>query len=491
MKTKTFTVLILAICVGFLLTRLPELGFDFTNNDAFRWHTRSQNFAKALKNGDFAQTYQRYHPGVTLMWLNSAVIFVTTNYQTLFTHTGDIKTLQNADYFPILDGISRGELVLVLLVLLLVQIFTLEKLFNKKVALFYGALVVVEPYMIGINRWFHLTSLEVFFGFTSLLLAFYWHKFTSQRALGFSAVFLALAILTKMTALITLPVLLVVFASKYAKTKKLAVPLLFAGITLVTIFVLFPALWVDPLGVYHQIYNHVFLAVTDNERAYMLPMYIQPIYYLVILALKLSPLTLLLFLFALAQLVRLHKTTDFYIKLSVLAFAWYYVLLSITEQKIDRYALALVPFVLVICAYTLADLSKKVQILFGILALLFIGFISWQYFPMYSAYYSPLFGGTRTALKLSVYENDGAYFSNAAFYLNTKGRDKNVYVPDNFEAFSSYYKGNAQRELDATTDYVVTSLDIDRLTFDGHGCSVLAKTFGNRELQVVAVYSCK
>jgi len=53
------------------------------------------------------------------MWINSIV------KQVAFTHqlktTGDPKTLENADYYSIIHGISKGALVIVLAVLLLLQ----------------------------------------------------------------------------------------------------------------------------------------------------------------------------------------------------------------------------------------------------------------------------------------------------------------------------------------------------------------------------------
>ncbi len=487
-RTK-YILIIVALSLLFLLPRIPKLGYDFTNTDAFRWHIRSENFLNAIRYKKLADTYQRYHPGVTMMWLNAAVILVTYKYQLTYTNTP--KSLQNADYFPILDGISKGAIVAVLLVMLIFQLILLSKIFNKKTALLYVFLICVEPYMIGINRWFHLTSLEVFFGFTSLLFLLYWHKYDKKMFMFVSAVFLGLAILTKTTTLMLVPILLVIFVSRFFKSHKregIQYAALYFLTTVAVIFLLFPALWVDPIGVYKQLYDAIFLAVTDNVRSEMLPVYMQPFYYLIILGFKLSPFTLIL---AIVSVVSLRKTKDFYLQVMALSFLWFYFCFSVTEKKIDRYVLAMFPYLLIICAYYLSGLQKRLQLVYVLMSLVFLGYVTYVYFPHYFAYYSPVFGGTRVANNIGVYENGGAYFAEAAFYLNTKGRDKSTYVPNSFESFSSYYKGHSQREFDTNTDYVVNSLDIDRKSFDGVYCNKIDKTFGSKDLQVVAVFSCK
>ena len=50
------------------LYRLPSLGYDFINNDAFHWKERGYEFGSALVSFDFAKTAVTYHPGVTLLW---------------------------------------------------------------------------------------------------------------------------------------------------------------------------------------------------------------------------------------------------------------------------------------------------------------------------------------------------------------------------------------------------------------------------------------
>src|SRR5690606_34726746 len=57
-----------------LLLWLPRgLALDrFVAVDERSWLTRSGNFYLALTQGDWHATFQRYHPGVTTMWLGMA-----------------------------------------------------------------------------------------------------------------------------------------------------------------------------------------------------------------------------------------------------------------------------------------------------------------------------------------------------------------------------------------------------------------------------------
>ena len=172
MPDKKYKLILLIVLFLFLIFRLPGLGKDISNSDAVRWHRRSEDFLNALKSGNFADTYQHYQPGVTLMWLDAFVNDVSFRYQ---IYKGlEPKTLENSTHYPVVHGISKSLLVLVLGALLFVQVFLVRKLFGNEISLVFGFFISVEPYLIGINRWFHLTSLETFFSFASFLFILNW-----------------------------------------------------------------------------------------------------------------------------------------------------------------------------------------------------------------------------------------------------------------------------------------------------------------------------
>lgn len=508
------------IIVLFLSVRLIGIKGDIVNTDAERWHRRSENFLEALKQNDFKQTYQRYHPGVTLMWFNSIVKYVSFKYQ--LTYTSNPLTLENADYFINIHAISKAFNIVMYSFLFLIQLFLIRKLFNDKVTLIYGSLLSIEPYFLAINRWFHQTSFEVFFAFISFLSILVWYKSNKYRYLILSSFTLAFSVLAKVTSLILLPVLGFVFLHKiyvlyfydssskdniikhiiHKITKLKSVDInnikliLLQGISflfllIIFIFMFFPALWIDPLFVWNQMYGSIFNAVTDNVRSDLLTGFTYYLYYFIIFVFKLSPITLVILLFA---LIKFRKTNDFNIFMIILGIFNYFIFLTITEQKIDRYFLIFIPFVILLVAVYLAKLSLKYLFNISIIIVLFTGFYLYKYYPVYSAYYSPLFGGTYNALRIGVYDNSGEYFTQAALFLNNLGRDKYTYVPNGFSSFNLLYKGNIQRDFTDKTDYIVTSFDMTRNTVKDikyTNCSKLIKEFGPRnDISILYVWEC-
>src|SRR5258708_32349125 len=97
------------IFVIFFALRLTGLGSDCSNSDSIRWYERSANFSNALKQFNFAETYQHYQPGVTLMWANSFVKELSGFYlKTFYPQKVAIYTLENTDWFVFYNKISVG-----------------------------------------------------------------------------------------------------------------------------------------------------------------------------------------------------------------------------------------------------------------------------------------------------------------------------------------------------------------------------------------------
>ena len=59
-----------------LVPRLLDLG-RFATPDEHLWLDRSANFYTALTHRDFASTYQKEHPGVTVMWAGTLGFLVS------------------------------------------------------------------------------------------------------------------------------------------------------------------------------------------------------------------------------------------------------------------------------------------------------------------------------------------------------------------------------------------------------------------------------
>lgn len=485
-RINTYKSLLIAISFMFITLRLSSIGFDQTNNDSIRWFVRSENFLQAIKDRNFSETYQKYHPGVTLMIVNSVFKQGFYFYQYNFTYTK--LDLFAWNIFPYLNLFSKLAVILVVFGSLLLQTSLIRKLWSEKTALFYFFFIAIEPYFIGINRWFHLTSFEVVFGFTSVLYILYWLKNRTFKNLAFSSVFLALAVLTKVTSVVLGPVILLALILDFLKNRQFKPTIYYFIFYITTIFVLFPALWVEPIQTSGKIVDSIFHAVGEDPRVYLLSPFLNKFFYIVVLPFKLSPIILFLFLLAIYNFKKIKSFELFTIVLVVIL---YLGSLSASDQKIDRYSLVFFQPIILISSVYLSTTSKRFQNIAVIFSLIFVVVISFIYNPQYSAYYNPLLGGTKSAIENGIYENGGTYFYDAAKLLNQLDPQKKVYVPNNIEAFSMFYNGKTLRDPQVSRDYVVVSLDIDRKSFNNLGCENLIQAFGPLDYKVVAIYSCR
>jgi hypothetical protein len=63
-------IFILTVFCYVILSTL-DLDKDVINPDGINWHNRSKAFATAILEKKFDETYQAYHPGITLMWISA------------------------------------------------------------------------------------------------------------------------------------------------------------------------------------------------------------------------------------------------------------------------------------------------------------------------------------------------------------------------------------------------------------------------------------
>lgn len=483
---------ILFLALLFFSFRLPGLGSDMANSDSIRWHRRSTNFLQAIKASEYKETYQQYHPGVTIMLSNALVKEAIFRYDLKTSEEPGLFTHENATYFPQIHKISKSFQEFIIFGLLLMQLYLLTRLFNLKVATLYGIIYSIEPYITGVDRWFHLTSLESNLTFLSVLAILYWRKNLKLKYLLLSAFFFALALLSKITALIALPVIFLVMlnARDCFPVKIFVRNILIFGFLTAFIFVLFfPAMWVAPLYVLSKIWNGAILGgVSDDVRFNPLPGIYSVFYYAVVIFIKSSPIV---FLLSLVSLFAKNKPKT--LKFILLYFLVYFVALSLSVKKIDRYVISLFPPLLLSISYYLSTLRLKK--LFTILILMFIFSFqaSFIYAPINSSYYSPLLGTNPIykAQSLGFYDNSGEYYADAARAMNLFSPNDGsiVWVPHNHESFNAYYFRSSTQSYTPEARYAVTSLDHFKEV--QQFCPDLIHSFGPAKEISVGIFSCE
>lgn len=503
-KIRGKSIALIGICFVYLLLRLSFVGDDMLNTDGSRWYRRSENFLTAVKEQDLASTYQHYQPGVSLMWLNSLTRQTTWSLQDLFKSPR--WSLENADDFVKINRVSVVALNLVLFLIFIYSLVLINKLYGERVRNLFGLFFATEPYIVGIDRWFHVTSLEVYFSFAAFLTFLVWFKRPTKlkspaKDLLFVGILVGISSLSKITGALTLVFVLLILLVKSVEKKPyslrnfLASALIIVSVSALTFFVLFPALWIAPVETIQKIISAVFGHISEDVRSTSYFGLKGLLFYPLIVILKTSPFLLLGGFVSLSMLlVRFSKTPrniKFLISPYFLFLLLYFVIFSVSDKKVDRYALVFFPVILLGVARIFSSLPRRFLEACCLVTFLGTFYMLLNNFPVVSSYYNPLLGGEKTALKLALYDNSGEYFAQSAMYLNSLARPV-VYVPNNNESFSYFYKGSTVISYEDGVSYYVASLDYDRTTpFSDARCPMLEKTFGPHfEPPVVYVYKC-
>lgn len=417
LQEKTEKILLIALfVVVFGLTRFLYLGPDEINPDGVNWHYRSQQFTVALKSGNFLNTYQHYHPGVTLMWISGVPIEV---YKQL---TG-VQTYNQYNFLTF-NFIAKASVVLVQLVLTLLILCLLPKIIGFYKAYLVVAVLSLEPFFLGNSRLYHMDVLLTLFMFLSLICLYLSFAKKSKLYAVLTGLFIALSFLTKSIGISILAFSLAYSLYQVTQNRKNLKYLnylgLILGTALVATFLLFPALWVKPIFVIQNIFSEsARVGVRDGHSQIILGEYTEnagPLFYPFVLVLKTSPFTIfgiLLFVFSfLVGIVKVKKRShavvnakSFLILLAVFYIS-YLIVMSVPSKKLDRYMLPEYPFMAFIAVYGYEKLLKYFKqrkfydSLVCALASVFLVLPIITFYPYYFTYTSPIFGTTENANKL-------------------------------------------------------------------------------------------
>ena len=317
----------LLVLILFLGLRTSDLGTDITNTDAIRWYKRSNNFLRAIREERWEDTFEHYQPGVSLMWANSITKHILQLNRARIGE-GPLE-LNHTKHYKIIHGYSKGVLITGLTMLLGYQMFLISNILNKKVAFGFGLLMAVSPFLIGIDRFFHLTSLETYLTFASFLTLLWWDKKLNDWLVILSGVLFGAALLTKTSALIFSPIALLILIKSEKPIKNI---FLMAVASSLTFILLFPALWFRFDFILRELIGGITGGIAaDIRKTGVFPL----LFYPIILIYKLSPLTLILIGAALINVKKLVQDKN--IRRIGLYFLIYLAALTASVKKIDRY----------------------------------------------------------------------------------------------------------------------------------------------------------
>lgn len=413
----------------FFVISLPGLYIDVINPDGINWHTRSYNFTEALLKEHYSDTLQAYHPGITLMWVSGPVLYSLGEY----LQSRGFK-LYSRDTFLIYDFTAKVCVITVSTILFFLSLFILKKIVNKQFLLLFAVLSIFEPFVLGQRRLYHLDYLTSHFIFVSFLSLYYcFFKSQKLKYLILGCFMFALALLTKSTAVIFLPIpfFMAVLSNFTFKKKLLLIPAIML-FTSVFIYAFLPALWMHPILKIHNVYSKISTGARDigylnkkemgfsgqrpnitldEEGGHHYAWY----YYFCSLAFRFSPFALALILASIIYLFMLvtkgviykikRKDLDYapdLLLLSLFSFliiTIFFVALTIATKKSERYGVIFFPFLFIIASSFLAKLEyiKIIAISLFLVLTLIPQYI--QIYPYFHSYGDPLFGGVKAKYK--------------------------------------------------------------------------------------------
>jgi hypothetical protein len=468
------------LAIVFFLALLPRLIYPVSQY--MIWYERSVRFWDALLAGNFAATYQQYHPGVTTMWVAGLGLQV---YKA--THGWSSDDL--LDPPPMMAGpqgepSQMGVAALSFLItgcIALVYIL-LDRLMDWPVAFSAGCLLALDPFYIAHSKLIHVDGLLASLMLVSALFLIVHLQEDKLAYLLLSGVFTGLAFLTKSPAAFLIPyaALLIVLhqfvCQRSAPGKALEARSwskrlweaarslgLWSLVATCIFFLLWPAMWVTPgktlsaVGLNAQMHTDlphpapVFFAgrIIDGDLG--------PLYYLASLAWKTTFISLPASFAAILFLLRQrkdgageHRRPLWY----VLIYAGGFLLMMMwADKKWSRYILPVFAALDLVAAWGLVQianvigsqgtLGKRTWIpaTFVAVALITQAATVLRHHPYYGTHHNLLLGGSRAAQHILHLGDQGEGLDLAARFLNDRPGAERIKVGAQ-HAVTDMLKGN-------------------------------------------------
>jgi hypothetical protein len=442
----------LALFVLALVPRLVGLEQHLTADDR-EWIRDASRFSAGVREGKLRETYQRIHPGITVLWL--AALSIGPERSTQFVRSAGRAQLVNVPTFVGAVFDARRALAWTTAGLTVVLAYLVWRLLGAGPAVLAGLLLAGEPFLVAHGRLFHADPLLGHLMAVAVLAALlYFNGRGGRRVLIGAGLAAGLALLTKAPAIFLFGFIPLLGLVQRARARprpagwflRLAADLLLWGLAAGAIFViLWPALWVDLPGTLARFLADVRLegeSARPNGNFFFgqaIEGDVGPLFYPVATLLRLSPITLtgllLLAGFGLRRLVgrRVSDPGRNQILALVAYVASFTLMMTISPKKNDRYLLPAFPILVVLGALGLYLLLRRVPRMWAHRRVAIAGIALAQaalvasVHPYPLSFFNPLLGGSQVARQV-VIVGWGEGTDQAAEYLSGKPDAQRIVV---------------------------------------------------------------
>ncbi|HEY0738195.1 MAG TPA: glycosyltransferase family 39 protein [Herpetosiphonaceae bacterium] len=474
---------LVALLLGLIafVPRALSLADFYTIDEAYHWQLRVRLFAAALADRNWAGTILTGHPGVTTTWLGGI-----GRWLSLQASVGEPSFSDGARYLAYL----RLPLVVVNSATVALGYLALRRLLNPWTALLAGLLWAASPFLIAHSRLLHVDALLTSFMTLSLLLLIIAIEATHEErrfrsrahfaALAGSGALAGLALLSKGPALACLPLaglFLLAFGPIPGIWPRLRWAigryLIWFGSAALTIFAVWPAMWVAPVEAIGRVISEVLVngGQPHHSGNYFLG---QPIgdpgwiFYPLVVLWRNTPVTLLGLL--LLPLALRERGCERRVLLILLLFAlWFGLALSAGAKKFDRYLLPIWPATEILAAAGLVAGARRIGRWLGrrgavprptlraalqaaglALVCLPLLLMDLAYHNYYLAYFNPLLGGGAAAQRVLLV-GWGEGLEEAGSWLGERPDVGNGPILSWISPTLMYFVPQQVRDLDAVT----------------------------------------
>jgi hypothetical protein len=520
-----------------LFPRLPGLNLFLTSDENTNIFFAGSDVITAFLHGDLGGTYWHFYPGVTMSWLDA--IGMAGQYLLDILTGVAVPSFTEYIYDDILSLVVANRLPYAILTAAAVPVTYLlaRKLLPERIALLGALFIAFDPFYLAHSRVAHGDApLAVFMTLSTLTFFIYLERVnerkhqrvvnnqlalitsTSSSYLIASAVFGGLAALTKapgqFMALFVVGMSFLYAGFEIWRIKNqishntqyviriilrwLTVIIIWGLVCLIVFILLWPSMWIDPLGTIRQMLEETFGKVEEGHLVYFLG---QPTlspgfwFYFYVIPFRLTPIVLMGSVLSLLMVIpglspnwqSSNHRTLFYLWLftfTLLLFG------NLSSKKQDRYLLPLFPFLSLLAAIgwvglfdlvchvlksqTCPEQSRRIEnlkstrvisrisnlLLFILLLFHFIPVLT--YYPYYLTYFNPLMGGPTRASGTTLM-GWGEGMEQVAAYLNTKPNAENLYVASTpSQTLLPYFAGTGENfytnDIAFRADYVVLYL---------------------------------
>jgi hypothetical protein len=505
-----------------LLPRLPGLNLFLISDENTNIFFAGSDVIAAFLHGDLRGTYWHFYPGVTMSWLDA--MGMAGQYFIDILTGQPVPAFTEYIYSDILSLVVANRLPYAILTAAAVPATYLlaRKLLPERMALLGALFIAFAPFYLAHSRVAHGDApLAVFMLLSTLTFFIYLERvneatprslprFLLDPYLIFSAIFGSLAALTKapgpFMALFVVGMSFLYVGFEIWRVRNqisrhtpyvariilrwLSVILIWGLVSLIFFILLWPSMWVDPLGTIRQMLDETFGKVEEGHLVYFFG---QPTlnpglwFYFYVIPFRLTPIVLMGSVLSLLMFIpglspnwqSSTRRTLFYLWLFTLTLLLFG---NLSPKKQDRYLLPLFPFLNLLAAIGWAGIfdliyhllkphflnrkSIKNLLLISNFSLLIILLLHltpvFTYYPYYLTYFNPLLGGPTRAAETTLM-GWGEGMEQVAAYLNTKPNAENLYVASTpSQTLLPYFAGTGENfytnDIAFRADYVVLYL---------------------------------